>query len=95
MLMGPSLFTIGAAAVARVSPTPMVGKTTAAHFAWVGIVGAAVDPTLVATLSDRMFAGLSAIDQSLSPVSRAMSVIAPLGFGFPSVHALRRRGRPL
>ena len=76
-------------------PTAMVGKVTSVHFAWVGIVGTAVGPTLVASISDRMFTGAAAIGQALTLVSGAMSVIAFVGFGFLSAYAWRGRGQPL
>ena len=91
MLVGTSLFTIGTAAVAQLSPTAMVGKVTAIHFAWVGIVGTAVGPTLVATLSDRLFSGPSALGQSLSLVSGFMCLVALVGFAFLAMRARRAR----
>jgi len=57
----------------------VIGKITAVHFAWVGITGTAVAPTLVAVIADRMFEGTqSALGSALSTVGGALAIAGGL-----------------
>jgi MFS family permease len=76
-----SLFTIGTATVVHLTPSHVVGKISGVHFAWIGITGTAIAPTLVALLSDRVFgATTAAIGEALSAFAGTLSVVALLGF---------------
>jgi MFS family permease len=76
-----SLFTIGTATVVHLTPSHVVGKISGIHFAWIGITGTAIAPTLVALLSDRVFgATTTAIGEALSAFAGTLSVVALLGF---------------
>jgi MFS family permease len=76
-----SLFTIGTATIVYLTPSNVVGKISGIHFAWVGITGTAVAPTLVALLSDRVFGAVpTALGEALSVFGGTMAVVALLGF---------------
>jgi MFS family permease len=76
-----SLFTIGTTTVVHLTPSHVVGKISGIHFAWVGITGTAIAPTLVALLSDRVFgATVTAIGEALSALTGTLAVVALLGF---------------
>jgi MFS family permease len=76
-----SLFTIGTATIVHLTPSHLVGKISGIHFAWVGITGTALAPTLVALLSDRVFGATpGAIGQALSSFGGTLAVVALLGF---------------
>ena len=80
MLIGTCLFTIGTTFVSRIAPSEMVGKITAFHILWVGLVGTAVGATLYAAVSDKFFSGPSAIAYSLSSVVGVLDVLAIIGY---------------
>jgi MFS family permease len=87
-----SLFTIGTATVVHLTPSHVVGKISGIHFAWIGITGTAIAPTLVALLSDRVFgATTTAIGEALSAFAGTLTVVALLGFALVWL-ALRREG---
>jgi MFS family permease len=76
-----SLFTIGTTTVVHLTPSHVVGKISGIHFAWAGITGTAIAPTLVALLSDRVFgATVTAIGEALSAFAGTLAVVALLGF---------------
>ena len=76
-----SLFTIGTSMVVHLTPSYVVGKISGIHFAWVGITGTAIAPTLVALISDRVFgAAPFAIGQALSIFAGILSLVALTGF---------------
>jgi|EndMetStandDraft_5_1072996.scaffolds.fasta_scaffold50720_2 MFS family permease len=78
-LLAASLFTIGTSAIVHLSPGAAIGKITAVHFAWVGITGTAVAPTLVAVIADRMFEGAQgALGSALSTVGGALAITGGL-----------------
>ena len=78
-LLAASLFTIGTSTIVHLSPGLVIGKITAVHFAWVGITGTAVAPTLVAVIADRMFDGTySALGSALSTVGGALAITGGL-----------------
>jgi MFS family permease len=56
-LLAASLFTIGTSMIVHLSPGAAIGKITGVHFAWVGITGSAVAPTLIALLAEQVFGG--------------------------------------
>ena len=87
-----SLFTIGTATVVHLTPSHVVGKISGIHFAWIGITGTAIAPTLVALLSDRVFGATpTAIGEALSAFAGTLSVVALLGFALVWLF-LRREG---
>ena len=91
-MLGRSLFTIGTATVVHLTPSHVVGKISGIHFAWIGITGTAIAPTLVALLSDRVFgATMTAIGEALSVFAGSLSVVALLGFALVWLF-LRREG---
>ncbi|MFM0060202.1 MFS transporter [Paraburkholderia phytofirmans] len=77
------LFTIGTALVVHLSPAAQVGKISGLHFSWVGVMGSAVAPTLVALCADHLFGGVpQALGNALassSTVFCALGVICLLG----------------
>jgi MFS family permease len=77
------LFTIGTALVVHLSPAAQVGKISGLHFSWVGVMGSAVAPTLIALCADRFFAGVpQALGNALASASSvfcAVGVICLLG----------------
>jgi MFS family permease len=78
-LLAASLFTIGTSTIVHLSPSAVIGKITAVHFAWVGITGTAIAPTLVAVIADRAFEGTqSALGSALSTVGGALAVAGGL-----------------
>ena len=71
----PGFFTIGTALVVQISPNALVGKITGLHFSWVGVMGSAVAPTLVALLADHAFGGTrQALGEALSRASTMFCV---------------------
>lgn len=89
-----SLFTIGTSMVVHLTPSYVVGKISGIHFAWVGITGTAIAPTLVALLSDRIFGATPfAIGQALSIFAGSLSVVALTGFALVWL-CLRREDLP-
>ena len=79
-LAATSLFTIGTATVVQLTPSAVVGKVTGVHFAWVGIMGSAVAPTLIAVVAERVFGGTpGALGQALSSAAAVLSVIGCAG----------------
>lgn len=76
-----SLFTIGTATIVQLTANVAVGRVSGIHFAWVGITGTAIAPTVVALLSDRVFgARAESIGKALSAFAGTLSVVALLGF---------------
>jgi hypothetical protein len=74
-----SLFTIGSTIV-HLSPGSVTLKITAVHFAWVGIAGTAIAPTLVAVIADRAFGGTQgALGSALSTIGGALAATGGLG----------------
>jgi MFS family permease len=79
-LAATSLFTIGTATVVQLTPSAVVGKVTGVHFAWVGIMGSAVAPTLIAVVAERVFGGTpAALGQALSSAAAVLATIGCLG----------------
>jgi MFS family permease len=90
-----SLFTIGTATLVHLTPSHVVGKISGIHFAWVGITGTAIAPTLVALLSDRVFgATTTAIGEALSAFAGTLSVIALFGFALVWLSLRREAAMP-
>jgi MFS family permease len=78
-LLAASLFTIGTSTVVHLSPGAVIGKITGVHFAWVGITGSAVAPTLIAVLAEQGFGGVpTALGEALSTAGGALTVIGGL-----------------
>jgi MFS family permease len=76
-LLVAGLFTLGTATVVHLTPSAVTGKITGVHFAWVGITGSGVGPTLVALTADRGFGGgQEALGQAVSCVGGALAVTA-------------------
>lgn len=72
------LFTIGTALVVQLSTGSSVGKIAGLHFSWVGVMGSAVAPTLVALLADHAFGGTThALGDALS---RSCALFCAVGF---------------
>ena len=86
-----AMFTVGTVAMTRMAPPGAVGQLTAFHFAWVGIAGTAIAPTLVATVSDRVFSGPGAIAEALSATNLVLNLAATAGF--TTLVVLTRPGR--
>ncbi|MDB5998466.1 MAG: transporter [Rhizobacter sp.] len=75
-----SLFTVGTATVVHLSPTAAVGKITGLHFAWVGITGSAVAPTLIALVADKGYGGgPDALGNALSSISGLLAMVGCIG----------------
>lgn len=78
-LLAASLFTIGTSMVVHLSPGAAIGKITGVHFAWVGITGSAVAPTLIAVLAEQAFdGGQGALGRALSGAGGALAIIGGL-----------------
>ena len=75
-LLAASLFTIGTSTIVHLSPGAAIGKITAVHFAWVGITGTAIAPTLVAVVAEQFFQGT--LGSALSTVGGALAAIGGL-----------------
>jgi MFS family permease len=75
-LLAASLFTIGTSTIVHLSPGPAIGKITAVHFAWVGITGTAIAPTLVAIVAENFFQG--ALGSALSTVGGTLAALGGL-----------------
>ncbi|WP_247384345.1 MFS transporter [Bradyrhizobium sp. 143] len=75
-LLAASLFTIGTSTIVHLSPGPAIGKITAVHFAWVGITGTAIAPTLVAIVAESFFQG--ALGSALSTVGGTLAALGGL-----------------
>ncbi|WP_439409118.1 MFS transporter [Bradyrhizobium sp. DASA03076] len=75
-LLAASLFTIGTSTIVHLSPGAAIGKITAVHFAWVGITGTAIAPTLVAVVAAQFFQGT--LGSALSIVGGALAAIGGL-----------------
>jgi hypothetical protein len=60
----------------HLSPGPAIGKITAVHFAWVGITGTAIAPTLVAIVAENFFQG--ALGSALSTVGGTLAALGGL-----------------
>jgi MFS family permease len=75
-LLGTSFFTIGTAAIAKLTPSTMVGKVSSLHFFSVGVCGTAIAPFLIAAVSDGFFSGPGALGASLATVCGTLDVIA-------------------
>ncbi|MBW7961442.1 MFS transporter [Bradyrhizobium sp. BR 10261] len=75
-LLAASLFTIGTSTIVHLSPGAAIGKITAVHFAWVGITGTAIAPTLVAVVAAQFFQGT--LGSALSTVGGALAAIGGL-----------------
>lgn len=73
---GRELFTIGTSTIVHLSPGAAIGKITAVHFAWVGITGTAIAPTLVAVVAEQFFQGT--LGSALSTVDGALATIGGL-----------------
>jgi hypothetical protein len=74
--LGTSFFTIGTAAIAKLTPSTMVGKVSSLHFFSVGVCGTAIAPFLIAAVSDGFFSGPAALGASLATVCGTLDVIA-------------------
>jgi len=75
-LLAASLFTIGTSTIVHLSPGAAIGKITGVHFAWVGITGSAVAPTLIAVLAEQVFGGgQEALGHALSGAGGTLSMI--------------------
>ncbi|WP_084302355.1 MFS transporter [Bradyrhizobium sp. WSM2254] len=72
-LLAASLFTIGTSTIVHLSSGAAIGKITAVHFAWVGITGTAIAPTLVAVVAEQFFQG--ALGSALSTVGGALAAL--------------------
>ncbi len=78
-LLAASLFTIGTSTIVHLSPGAAIGKITGVHFAWVGITGSAVAPTLIALLAEQVFGGgQEALGLALSGAGGTLSMIGGL-----------------
>lgn len=75
-LLAASLFTIGTSTIVHLASGAAIGKITAVHFAWVGIMGTAIAPTLVAVVAEHFFEG--ALGSALSTVGGALAAIGGL-----------------
>jgi hypothetical protein len=90
-LLAASLFTIGTSTIVHLSPGAAIGKITGVHFAWVGITGSAVAPTLIALLAERVFGGgQEALGLALSSAGGTLSMIGGVGL-FVVFWQLQRR----
>lgn len=73
------LFTIGTALVVQLSPGPLVGKMSGLHFSWVGVMGSALAPTLIALLADRLFdAAPQALGHALASASTLLCAVGAI-----------------
>jgi MFS family permease len=94
-LLAASLFTIGTSTIVHLSPGAAIGKITGVHFAWVGITGSAVAPTLIALLAEQVFGGgQEALGLALSGAGGTLSMIGGLSLLVVSWQ-LRRRDASL
>jgi MFS family permease len=75
-LLSASLFTIGTSTIVHLSSGAAIGKITSVHFAWVGIMGTAIAPTLVAVVAEHAFQG--ALGLALSTVGGALAGLSGL-----------------
>jgi MFS family permease len=75
-----AFFTIGVAAIARLSPNRLVGRLSSFHFIWVGVVGTALGPLTIAVVSEKVFSGPHAIGASMAAVSSTLDVVALICF---------------
>jgi MFS family permease len=90
-LLAASLFTIGTSTIVHLSPGAAIGKITGVHFAWVGITGSAVAPTLIALLAEQVFGGgQEALGLALSSGGGTLAMIGGLSLLVVSWQ-LRRR----
>jgi MFS family permease len=91
-----SLFTIGTATLVHLTPSHLVGKISGMHFAWAGITGTAIAPTLVALLSDRVFGATpTAIGEALSAFAGTLSVVALIGYALVWLFLRRESATPI
>ena len=74
--MGPSIFTVATTAAAGVTPAPMMGKVAGLHFFLFNLIGFALGAMLVAVVSDRVFAGATAIAYAMASVIGVFDVMA-------------------
>jgi MFS family permease len=94
-LLAASLFTIGTSTIVHLSPGAAIGKITGLHFAWVGITGSAVAPTLIALLAEQVFGGgQEALGHALSSAGGALAMIGCVSL-FVVSWQLRRRNTSL
>jgi MFS family permease len=94
-LLAASLFTIGTSTIVHLSPGAAIGKITGVHFAWVGITGSAVAPTLIALLAEQGFGGgQEALGHALSGAGGMLATIGGLSLLVVSWQ-LRRRDTSL
>ncbi|WP_158816632.1 MFS transporter [Methylocapsa sp. S129] len=78
-LLAASLFTIGTSTIVHLSPGSAIGKITSVHFAWVGITGSAIAPTLVAVLAEAVLGGgADALGRSLAIVGGVLATVGGL-----------------
>ena len=83
--------TIGTSTIVHLSPGAAIGKITGVHFAWVGITGSAVAPTLIALLAEQVFGGgQEALGLALSGAGGTLAMIGGLSLLVVSWQ-LRRR----
>ncbi len=80
VFIATAMFTVGTVSIARLAPAGSVGQVTSFHFAWVGIAGTAIAPTLIASMSDGLFVGPGAIANALSVTNLGLNLIAMAGF---------------
>ncbi len=67
---------VGAATLAEITPSHLMGRITAIYFLMQNLIGQALGPTMVAVVADTAFEGRSAIASALSSVSLIVTVIA-------------------
>ena len=95
-LLAASLFTIGTSTIVHLSPGSAIGKITGVHFAWVGITGSAVAPTLIALLAEQVFGGgQEALGLALSGAGGTLSMIGGLSLLAVSWQLRRRDASPV
>ena len=93
-LLAASLFTIGTSTIVHLSPGAAIGKITGVHFAWVGITGSAVAPTLIALLSEHVFGGgQQALGLALSGAGGTLATIGGLSLLVVSWQLRRKDAR--
>ena len=79
-LASTGFFTTGLAALARLTPNALAGRMASFHFIWVGVLGTALGPTLIALASDAIFSGPAAISRAMASVCGALDVVALVCF---------------
>jgi MFS family permease len=78
--MGPAIFTVATVATANLTPAPMMGKVAGLHFFFFNLIGFALGALLVAVVSDRVFAGATAVAYAMASVIGVFDVLAIVAF---------------